>query len=111
MEAGAMRSTIRSWVIGILLAWIVVFAASFIVPIFVPPTGEFYMRGLNRLNYWFGLQVAAFAIAIAACVSAHLWRAGISHRLVWLSRVPLLVTVAEILAILWLIRGSSFSPL
>jgi len=104
-------SAARSRVIAILLVWVSVFAASFVVPMFIEPTGELYMRGLNRLNYWFGLQVAAFALAIVVGVWAHVRRSDISRRLVWLSRVPLLVTAAEVLAILWIIRGSSFSPL
>jgi hypothetical protein len=101
-------SVTRTWVIGILLVWAVVFAASFIVPMFIAPTGEFYMRGLNRLNYWFGLQVAALALAIAAWVSAHLRRGEISRRLIWLSRVPVLVAAAEIIAILWTLRRIAF---
>jgi hypothetical protein len=108
MQAGAMRSTIRSWVIGILLAWIVVFAASFIVPIFIEPTGELYMRGLNRLSYWLWLQVAAFVLAVAAAALAYVRRADISGRLVWTSRVPLLVVAAELLVIGWTIRHTMF---
>ena len=45
-------SAVRSQVIGILLLWAAVFVASFVVPVFIEPTGEFYMRGLNRLAYW-----------------------------------------------------------
>ena len=90
-----MRSTIRSWVIGILVAWIVVFAASFIVPIFVPPTGESLFRGLNRIVYWFWLQVAASVFAVAAPVLAHAKRAEISRSLKWLTLLPLSIATAE----------------
>ena len=110
MEAGAMRSTIRSWVIGILVAWIVLFAASFIVPMFIEPTGELYMRGLNRLSYWLWLQLAALVLAIAAAALAYVRRAEISGRLVWTSRVPLLVVAAELLVIGWTIRHTMFRP-
>jgi hypothetical protein len=108
MEAGAMRSTIRSWVIGIPIAWIVLFAASFIVPMFIEPTGEMYMRGLDRLSYWLWLQVAASVLAVAAAALAYVRRANISGRLVWMSRMPLLVVAAELLVIAWTIRHTMF---
>ena len=76
-----MRSTIdaRLRVIGILLLWAIVFAASFIVPLFIRPTGDF-LRGFNRIEYWFWFQVAAFVVAIALAISTHIWRAVISSR-------------------------------
>jgi hypothetical protein len=112
MEAGAIRSsgTIRSWVIGILLTWVAVFAASFIVPMFIAPTGELYMRGLNRLSYWFWLQVAAFVLAVAVWALAQSRRRDISRRLMWLSRVPVLVAAVEVLAVAWIIQGTFFRP-
>ena len=94
MEAGAMRSTIRPWVTGILLAWIVVFAASFIVPILVPPTGESFFRGLNRIVYWFWLQVAALVLALAACALAHWRRAYVSRSLKLLTLLPVSIAAA-----------------
>jgi hypothetical protein len=93
-------SAARSQVIGILLLWAAIFVASFVVPVFVEPTGESYFRGLNRLAYWFWLQVAAVVLALVVCVWAQVRQADISRRLVWLSRVPLLVAGAEVLA-LW----------
>ena len=57
-----MRSTsdARSRVIGILVLWAIVFAASFVVPLFIPATCQSFLCGFNRLAYWFWLQVAAF---------------------------------------------------
>jgi len=98
----------RSQVIGFLLLWAAIFVASFVVPVFIEPTGEFYMRGLNRLNYWFGLQVAALVLALVVCVWAQVRQADISRRLIWLSRVPVLVAAAEIVAILWTLRRIAF---
>jgi hypothetical protein len=98
MEAGAMHSTgaIRSWMIGILVAWVVVFAASFIIPTFVPATGDGFVRGLNRLVYWFWFQAAAFVLAIAAAWLAHSRRTEISRTLARFAFVPLLVAAAQI---------------
>ena len=110
MEEGATRDTgtIRSWVIALVLAWTAAFSASFVVPMFIEPTGELYMRGLNRLSYWLWLQVAALVIAIAAAALAYARRADISKRLVWMSRVPLLVVAAELLVIVWTIQHTMF---
>ena len=102
--------TTRSWVIALLLAWAATFSASFVVPIFIEPTGELYMRGLNRLSYWLWLQVAALVLAIAAASLAYARRADISRRLVWTSRVPLLVVAAEFVVIAWTIRHTMFRP-
>jgi hypothetical protein len=104
-------SKARSRVIGILVVWAVVFAASFIVPMFIAPTGESFFRGLNRIAYWFWLQAAAFVLAIIVGVWAHARRSDISRRLVWLSRVPVLLAAAEILAIAATIMWAAYSPI
>jgi len=98
-------------VIGLLLVWAAVFAASFIVPMFIAPTGESFFRGLNRIAYWFWIQVAAFVLAIIVGIWAHARRSDISRRLVWLSRVPLLVAAAEIFAIAATIMWAAYTPL
>jgi len=103
-------SDARTWVIGILLAWTVVFAASYIAPTFIAPTGDGFMRGFNRVPYWFWGQVAALVLAIAVCVSAHVRRADISRMLVRFSRVPLLVAAAEILALIAVILWAGYHP-
>ena len=101
----------RSRVIGILLLWMVVFAASFIVPVFIAPTGESFFRGFNRLVYWFWLQVAAFVLAIVVGVWTHARRADISRGLAWLSRVPLLVAVVEVVVIAAMLVPAAYRPL
>ena len=105
-----MRSTsdARSRVIGILLLWAIVFAASFIVPLFIRPTGEMFLRGFNRIEYWFWLQVAAFVVAIALAIFTHIWRSEISHRLKWTSRVPVMIGGVEMLAIAVLIVWATY---
>ena len=76
-------SDARSRVIAIFLLWAIVFAASFVVPLFIRPTGEMFFRGFNRIEYWFWFQVAAFVVAIALAISTLIWRAQISSRLAW----------------------------
>ena len=105
-----MRSTSDAHlqVIGILLLWAIVFAASFVVPLFVRPTGEMFFRGFNRIEYWFWFQVAAFVIAIALAISIHIWRAEISSRLAWTGRVPVMIGGLEMLAIAVLIVWATY---
>ena len=105
-----MRSSrdARSRVIGILLLWAAVFAASFIVPAFVTPTGEGFLRGFNLLVWWFWLQVAAFAVAIALAIAAQIWRAEISKRLLWTSRTPVIVGGLEMIAIAVIIVWATY---
>jgi len=98
----------RSRVIGILLLWVIVFAASFVVPLFIRPTGEMFLRGFNRIEYWFWFQVAAFAVAIALAIAAQIWRAEISRRLKWTSRMPVILGGVEMLAIAVLIVWATY---
>ena len=102
------RSDARSQVIGILLLWAIVFAASFIVPLFIPPTIEGFLSGFNRVVWWFWLQVAAFVVAIALAIFTHIWRSEISHRLKWTSRVPVMIGGVEMLAIAVLIVWATY---
>jgi len=85
----------RSSVTVILLAWAVLFAASYVVPPFIAPTGEGFFRGFNRVAYWFWLQVVAFVLAAAASVLAHARRADISRSLKRSTLLPLLIAAAE----------------
>ena len=101
-------SDARTRVIGILLLWAAVFASSFIVPLFIRPTGESFFRGFNRIEWWFWLQVAAFAVAIALAIAAQMWRAEISRRLKWASRVPAILGGLEMLAIAVLIVWATY---
>ena len=98
----------RSRVIGILVLWAIVFAASFVVPLFIAPTCAGFLCGFNRIAYWFWLQVAAFVVTIAAAIAAHIWRAEISSRLLWTSRALLMMAGAEMLALAVLIVRISY---
>ena len=92
-------SDTRARVIGLLLVWAVVFAASFIVPLFIPPTNVGFLSGFNRVVWWFWLQVAAFVVAIALAISIHRGRAQISSQLAWTGRAPAILQGIEMLAI------------
>jgi hypothetical protein len=95
-----MRSSMdaRSRVIGILVLWAIVFAASFIVPLFIPATCQSFLCGFNRIAYWFWLQIAGFVVTVVAAVAAQIGRAKISRRLLWMCRALLLISGAEMLA-------------
>jgi hypothetical protein len=105
-----MRSTsdARSPVIGILLLWAIVFAASFIVPLFITPTSEGFLRGFNLVVWWFWLQVAAFVVAIAVAITAHSRRSELSKRLLWTSRMPVILGGLEMLAIAVIIVWATY---
>jgi hypothetical protein len=92
------------------LVWATVLAASYVVPIFIEPTGESFFRGLNRLVYWFWLQVAAFVLAIVVGAWAHARRTDISRQLLWFSRAPLLVSAVEIIAIAAMLMPAAYRP-
>ena len=92
-----MTNDPRSRVIGILALWAIVFAASFIVPLFIAPTCAGFLCGFNRIAYWFWLQIAAFVVTVAAAIAAQIWRAEISSWLLWTTRVLLMVASAEML--------------
>ncbi len=92
-------SDARSLVIGVFLLWAAVFAASFIVPLFIAPACQGFLCGFNRIEWWFWFQVAAFVVAIALAVSPHISRAEISRRLKWTSRVPAIFGAIEMFAI------------
>jgi hypothetical protein len=92
-------SDTRSRVIGILLLWAIVFAASFVVPLFIPVTCQSFLCGFNRIEWWFWLQVAAFAVAIALAIITHISRAEISRRLKWACRAPSIFGGVEMSAV------------
>ena len=92
-------SDARLQVIGIFVLWAIVFAASFIVPLFIPPTNVGFLSGFNRVVWWFWLQVAAFVVAIVLAVSIHKGRSQISSQLAWTGRAPVILQGIEMLAI------------
>ena len=60
----------RGWLGAVLVAWAVVWGASWLLPWQLEPTGDGFTRGMNRLGAFFALQLAALVPAVAALVLA-----------------------------------------
>lgn len=88
---------------GLLIIWVIVYAASFIIPFSYEATGDGFTRGLNRVAAFFGWQFAAGLIALIV------WglkdNLGEGRKFKWIGRIPILLALALFLlcvaAILW----------
>ena len=96
-------SDARYRVIGLVLVWAVIFAASYAVPMTMEATGDGFTRGLNRFGYWFWPQAAAFVLAIVVWTVAAGRRAQLSNGLIWLARLPLIVVGVQVAAFVALV--------
>jgi hypothetical protein len=96
-------SDARFRVIGLFLAWAVIFAASYALPMTMEATGDSFTRGLNRLGYWFWPQAIAFVLAIVVWTVAASRSAQLSNALVWLSRLPLIAVAVQVLILIALV--------
>ena len=92
---------------GLLAAWVVTFAASFLLPSFIAPTGDGFFGGFNRIAWWFWLQVAAGVIGIAAAVLVGRDR-QISPRVRLASHVVLAVTLVLAVLVAFLVMGAAY---
>jgi hypothetical protein len=77
-------------IIAMVLVWGVVFAAGFILPRFIEPTGDGFTRGLNRLPYFFTLHCLGFIVAVVTAALSFNSRAELSKWLQFTGFVPLL---------------------
>ena len=104
-EGNHMTRNRMFWVL--LALWAVLYAASFIVARATAPTGDSFLRGINRLEVFAQYQAGA---AIAAFV---VWRLGLQFAAGsgrrWLSRVPLLMALALVLFVVGLIAWAWLS--
>lgn len=75
----------------VLAAWVVLAAASVVVPILIPATDFGMSRGLNRVVWFAQLQLAAIAVALLCFFMARRLAPGWRR---WLARAPLLVELA-----------------
>ena len=91
----------------LLAAWAVIFLASFLIPFFIPPAGEGFTRGLNRVVWWFWFQVVAGLIGLAAAVIAGRDR-QLSSRVRWASHVVLAVTLVLAMLGALLVMGAAY---
>ena len=98
----------RSVVGTLLVVWAVTFAASFLIPFFIPPTGEGFTRGWNRVAWWFWIQAGAGAVGVAAAVVAGRDR-RVSARVRLASQLVLAVTLVVAMFIAFLVIGAADS--
>lgn len=78
----------------LLVIWLALFAYSFFSVAGVEPTGDSFLRGMNRVTLFLKWHGSAFAFALASLFLG--WRAQSKQRR-WLSRLP---TLAHLLLLL-----------
>ncbi|MEM9969581.1 MAG: hypothetical protein AAF762_00570 [Pseudomonadota bacterium] len=96
------------FVMTVLMAgWALSFAYAFYFFATEPPTGDGFTRGLNRVSGYLGWQGIAGTFAIAIWGVGRRWQAGSGvRRLSW---VPILLALAQVLAIVALIVWANFA--
>lgn len=87
----------RRWFLyAILTAWVALFVYSFYAVAGVEPTGDGFVRGMNRVSLFLRWHLSAVAFAIAAAFVG--WRAQSPARR-WLSKAPVAVHVILIVSV------------
>lgn len=92
----------------LLVIWLIVYIASFVMFASVEPTGSGFTRGLNRVSVLFGWQISAGLIGLFIWVLAR--GADLSSAMRWLTRLPICLAAALFLLIVGLILWANFSP-
>lgn len=87
--------------------WAALFALSFVLLFTLEPTGEGFVRGLNRVTAFVGWQGAAFVAAIVALVAGR--GSNATGGLRWLSRVPAIVQALMLLLLIGVILATRFT--
>ncbi|MDX2483847.1 MAG: hypothetical protein QNK42_09360 [Pseudodonghicola sp.] len=93
---------------ALLALWAVLYALSFWQAATLPPTGDSFLRGMNRLMAFLGWQGAAAGAALILWGTARGDR-PIGPGLRWLSRIPLLLALALALGLTALVLWARFS--
>ncbi|GAB4435931.1 MAG: hypothetical protein Kow0031_17670 [Anaerolineae bacterium] len=76
-------------ILVMVLAWAMIFAAGFILPRFIEPTGDGFTRGLNRLPYFFALHCLGLMVALLSAAISLRSKAEIAVWLLVTGFVPL----------------------
>ena len=90
-----------SWLWILLALWAGLYAASFLLAHHTAPTGDSFLRGINRLMVFFQYQIAAGVAAMAVWWRGRSLARGSWQR--WLSRVPVGMALALVLLVVGLI--------
>lgn len=97
--------TRRNWIWLLLALWITLYAASFIVAHATAPTGDSFLRGMNRLMVFFQYQ------GLAAVVAVLIWWNGSAFApRSWsrrLTRAPVGLAVALVLVIVGIVISAN----
>lgn len=89
--------------------WLACFVASFIMTASTPPTGESFVRGMNRMNILLGWQLAAFVVAVTGGIFTFGRRDRISRGLKWIGFTPLIVSgLCVAIFVIFVILGMLF---
>lgn len=93
----------------LVVVWAFIFAAGFVLPRFIEPTGDGFTRGTNRLPYVFALHCLGLIIAIITAGVALRTKAEIAVWLLLTGFVPLVVYILMIGLLLVVFSGAMFS--
>ena len=72
--------------------WLLCFIVSFIMFAITTPTGDSFVRGLNRFMILLGWQFVAFLAAVTGGILTFSRRQHISQGLKWIGYTPLMVS-------------------
>lgn len=87
------------WIL--LTGWFVAYLASLWGLFLLPPEGDGFARGLNRLATFAGWQIVAATLGLALWVTTRRHVSGVGLR--WLGRIPLLMAVLLVAGVFALI--------
>jgi hypothetical protein len=99
------RTRLATLTLGI---WTVLFVLSFVLLFSLEPTGDGFVRGLNRIMAFLTWQGIAFVAAIVALLAGR----GIDNETPgtrWLSRIPVIIQSLMLLAVVGLILATRFT--
>lgn len=101
-----MGGRILVW--GLLAIWAALFAGAFIAFALTDPTGDGFVRGINRVTAFLGWQLAAGALAILIWMQRKHFPTGTLGR--WLARVPAGLFSFLVFLLVALVLFARFSP-
>ncbi len=89
------------------LVWVVLAILSLLIPVFIEPTGDGFVRGFNRMVPFFSFQAAAFLFSILIAFTTYRARDTLSLGIRLLGYVPFVFGLLVIAMIIGLIVFAS----
>lgn len=83
---------LRRWIYGLAALWVLLTFLSFERFSATAPTGDSFVRGLNRIGVWLRWQLGALSVGGTAGLLAWKHRTQLPRRDRWVGWVPALVT-------------------